>query len=172
MAGRGMRARAPVSYNDKNPTGMVPAWLKTIQPNVNDPPVEPKRRKKVSKSKKEIEASSEKENTSNVPSGDVTLTVKSKGPQGKSKGRVGANPPHKKIKEKNKGPKKAVAARGRNAGLKIVPIGTCALLTFRPTSEQPDIGPCCAFDSLIEPYHLSLDAKFQTFPRRGLRLTV
>ena len=168
-----MRARAPVSYNDKNPTGMVPAWLKTIQPNVNDPPVEPKRRKKVSKSKKEIEASSEKENTSNVPSGDVTLTVKSKGgPQGKSKGGVGANPPHQKIKEKNKGPKKAVAARGRNAGLKIVPIGTCALLTFRPTSEQPAIGPCYAFDSLIEPCNLSLDAKFQTFTGRGLRLTV
>lgn len=121
MAGRGMRARAPVSYNDKNPTGMVPAWLKTIQPNVNDPPVEPKRRKKVTKSKKQTTESPEKENTSDIS--DASPTVKSRGPQGKSKGNLETKASQHKMRENNKGKKKPVAARGRNAGLKIVPIG-------------------------------------------------
>ena len=138
MAGRGMRARAPVSYNDKNPTGMVPAWLKTIQPNVNDPPAEPKRKKKTVKSKKQTAGSPEKENTSDIS--DVSPTVKSRGTKGASKGGPEAKTSQQKIKENNKGKKKGVAARGRNAGLKIVPIGTCTLLTFGATGGRHAVG--------------------------------
>lgn len=125
-----MRTRAPVSYNDKNQTGMVPAWLKTIQPNVNDPPSEPKRKKKTARQRKNVGTSPEKENASDIPASDNSPTVKSKGPPGKSNSKAGAKESQQKNNVNDKVTKKRVAARGRNAGLKIVPIGMCTLLTF------------------------------------------
>lgn len=119
-----MRARAPVSYNDKDPAGMVPAWLKTIQPNVNDPPAEPKRRKKTTKSKKNTGGTPDKENASDSPPNAKAPTVKSKGPAGKSRGATESTRSQPKNKGNDNVNKRAVAARGRNAGLKIIPIGT------------------------------------------------
>jgi hypothetical protein len=117
-----MRARAPVSYNDKGSTGMVPAWLKTIQPNVTDPPAESKKRKKPVKAKKKIEGSPDKENGS-IPSAEEP-TVDPVGPSSNGSGSTGNKSRTKKTNVgKSKG-KKAVAARGRNAGLTVIPIGT------------------------------------------------
>jgi hypothetical protein len=113
MAGRGLRTRAPVSYNEKqNPEGMVPAWLKTIQPNVQDPPPEPKRRKKVAKAAPEAQhgasPTTNKENDVDDPT-----TVDNVSPAGK--GRDTKKP--KMVKRK-------VASRGRNGGFVVQQYGT------------------------------------------------
>lgn len=117
-----MRARAPVSYNDKGSTGMVPAWLKTIQPNVTDPPAESKKKKKPSKAKKKTEGSPDKENGS-VPSAEEP-TVDPSGPSSKGSGSAGIKAQTKKADVGKEKGKKTVAARGRNAGLTVIPIGT------------------------------------------------
>lgn len=120
MAGRGMRARAPVSYSDKS-SGMVPAWLKTIQPNVNDPPAESKRKKKPAQSKKKEEAGSpDKENASDS---GKRPTAKTSGASKKSSGSGNGKQTSKKKSDPSKKETKRVPARGRNAGLTVVPIG-------------------------------------------------
>lgn len=129
MAGRGMRVRAPVSYNDKD--SMVPAWLKTIQPSVTDAPQELKnsKKKKSQGRKKAIEGSSDKENSTSHggepgavrPKGESTAVAEKKATNA-------AKTAKKKSKQNNDKSSKPAATRGRNAGLTVVPIS--ALLTF------------------------------------------
>jgi hypothetical protein len=118
MAGRGLRARAPVSYNEKNTNGegMVPAWLKTIQPNVNDPPPEPKRRKKANAVAAKAKGSPNKEN-------DDEPTTLAQGSTGATAGSVPSNQPANGKGKKMK--KRTVATRGRNGGLRVEHYGTC-----------------------------------------------
>lgn len=122
MAGRGMRARAPVSYSDKG-SGMVPAWLKTIQPDINDPPAEPKRKKKPVQSKKKKEAGSpNKENASE--SGRDSPVVDTRPTAKTSKKNASSGNGKQVSKKKSEKDTKRIPARGRNAGLTVVPIGT------------------------------------------------
>ena len=117
MTGRGLRVRAPVNYNDK--TDMEPAWLKSIGGTKTQSPKKP--RKKASTSK----GSAEKENSGKEKK---TATKSKNAKQEKHEDdEVLAAPTEKKTKPKKSLAKEdkpaPQAARGRNAGLTVVPIG-------------------------------------------------
>ena len=125
MAGRGLRVRAPVSYNDKD-SQMVPAWLRTIQPSATDEPTE-KRKKPASKNKKISKRTvNNKENADGEAASLVAAGVVDTVKESTSKNEDESKTKKKSSIKVTKG-KKVVAARGRNAGLTVVPIG--ALLT-------------------------------------------
>ncbi len=118
MSGRVSRQRAPVDYNDKNST-MIPAWLKGIQSSKSQTP--PKKASKITVSSP---GSAEKEN------GVVEKKAAKPKPPKSSKGpekETVAGAAEKKPKQKKSSTigEKAAAqpARGRNAGLTVVPIG-------------------------------------------------
>jgi dihydroxyacetone kinase len=118
MSGRVSRQRAPVDYNNKE--SMVPAWLKGIQSTKSQTPP-----KKASKKVISSPGSAEKENGV-VEKKAISKPKASKSSKGSEKETV-APVAEKKIKQKKSSTigEKAAAqpARGRNAGLTVVPIG-------------------------------------------------
>jgi hypothetical protein len=120
MSGRGLRARSAVNYNDKQ--DMVPAWLKGAGLGKDEADTPPKRSKKASNARVS-DGSAEKENTSS----DKRNAKESKQTTGKSKPM--AEKPSKDRKEEKKSKAKQPAARGRNAGVAVVPIGESKVAT-------------------------------------------
>jgi hypothetical protein len=118
MSGRVSRQRAPVDYNNKE--SMVPAWLKGIQSTKSQTPP-----KKASKKVVSSPGSAEKENGA-VEKKTAPKSKPSKSSKGAEKEKV-AVAGEKKLKQKKSSTiaEKAAAqpARGRNAGLTVVPIG-------------------------------------------------
>ena len=115
MTGRGQRARAAISYNEKTSSGFEPAWLQSIKPAKSDTP--PKKEKI-----KPSAGSAEKENAKH----DVAKPKSSKPQKTSSKEKIAVvastKTKHKKASAKAE---KATtqAARGRNAGVTVVAIG-------------------------------------------------
>jgi hypothetical protein len=118
MSGRVSRQRAPVDYNNKE--SMVPAWLKGIQSAKSQTPP-----KKASKKVVSSPGSAEKENgVVDKKAAPKSKTSKSHKGSGKEKVAVAGEKKSKQKKPSTIGEKAAAQpARGRNAGLTVVPIG-------------------------------------------------
>ena len=131
MSGRVSRQRAPVDYNNKE--SMVPAWLKGIQSTKSQTPP-----KKASKKVVSSPGSAEKENGA-VEKKTAPKSKPSKSSKGAEKEQV-AVAGEKKLKQKKSSTiaEKAAAqpARGRNAGLTVVPIGEFRSLTPHKSKMQ------------------------------------
>lgn len=133
MAGRGMRARAPVSYNDKAES-MEPAWLKSIKSTKSSTP--PKRTKGKDAASKD---SAEKENAvTKAPKLTKPAKEQPKAPALDKASPVSEDKKPKEKKASQKGEKSAKpAARGRNAGVTIVPIGALLPLSWAKFLHHP-----------------------------------
>lgn len=116
MTGRGMRARAPVSYNDKAES-MEPAWLKSIKSTKSSTP--PKKTKGKAAASK---GSAEKENAAAKAPKPAKVEPKAAAVDKASPVSDDKKPKEKKNSQKGEKSTKP-AARGRNAGVTIVPIG-------------------------------------------------
>lgn len=139
MSGRGLRARAPVSYNDKA-TSMEPAWLKGITSTKATNISNAKQKKPSAASgldEKENDAgkalkslkNQKPANSSKPPKG-----TKSKAKDDSEKTVANSNDSQKDVSAGAKGQKKRkastvqpAASRGRNAGVTVVPIGNICL---------------------------------------------
>jgi len=118
MSGRVSRQRAPVDYNNKE--SMVPAWLKGIQSTKSQTPP-----KKASKKVVSSPGSAEKENGAvDKKAAPKPKTLKSSKRSEKEKVAVAGEKKSKQKKPSTIAEKAAAQpARGRNAGLTVVPIG-------------------------------------------------
>lgn len=112
MVGRSLRARAPVSYNDKD--DMVPAWMKTA--GVDKPSSSGKENSSSGKGSPKASKEAPKKAV------DKSMQPEAKKDDGHVKGK------------KNKDSKKSVqpAVRGRNAGVRVIPIGAFVFRSFFP----------------------------------------
>ena len=158
MTSRGLRTRAPVNYNDK--TSMEPAWLRSIGTAKSDTPP-----KKVKTKSKSSSGSEGKEN--------AAAARKSTAPKLKStQPAVDNNPPQDKpVESKPSKPRKSTApapkdakpasqpARGRNAGLTVVPIGECHDLAANSTLGLKFHPPHLTLYTLIYPLYRRSQAK-------------
>lgn len=120
MSGRSMRARAPVNYNDKD--SMEPAWLKKLHTTASSTP--PKMREKAGSSKTASSSdSADKENTAKQMNKSKEQKSSKLQTTAKTKTKDPAEKAEKSIKHAKKEKKMVAAARGRNAGVTVVPIG-------------------------------------------------
>lgn len=114
MSDRVKRERKPVNYNEKEAGSMVPAWAAEVNYNGGSPASDK------NKSLKKRPAA-EKENAK-----QTAKPSKASKPAKKEDKEVPKDSPEKDIKPQKRSKKEkepAVAERGKNAGLKILPIG-------------------------------------------------